>query len=219
MKSILFAILFLVVACSPPVVFEQAYPPNGEDLQEIPKDFRGAFICESDSALLVISPLSATLHKTIYFEESLSKVREKDGCEIIDNKMYVAGRRECIPLEMINDSTVRGVVEELDTLFVIQKGSSVREHKGHLIVNQEFRKDKWEVSIISQQENGDLVYKAITPKSSIKRVNRITPATEITTSKDKRPKYSVNPTLKQFDALFNDEKIFIECEYLTRVKL
>ena len=56
MKYIAVLILsFLVIRCSPPVVFEEAYPTGEEDLIQIPDAYKGAFICESDSTIIYVS--------------------------------------------------------------------------------------------------------------------------------------------------------------------
>jgi len=51
----LLSIILVVAACTPPVIFDKAYPIGEENLEAIPSAYRGVFICESDSALLVIS--------------------------------------------------------------------------------------------------------------------------------------------------------------------
>lgn len=212
-------LLAIITSCTPPVVFDQAYPSDQADLASIPHVFQGAFICESDSSLVIISDTDVTMHRTHYFNTKMSQVEERANCKIVDDKMYISGRLECIPVSVVNDSTVRGTYKETDTLFVMQEGSVARIHKGHLVLSQELNKNEWAVSLLTTQQGGDLTFRAITKKSKIKNVSKVTHPTDITTYRDNSPRYSVSPTMKEFDALLADDKVFIECEYLLRVHL
>ena len=209
----------MVMSCTPPVVFEQAYPSDQDDLKSIPKHYQGAFICESDSALIIISDYNITLHRSHFFDTKIKHVEEREECKLVDDKIYISGRLECIPISVVNDSMVRGVFQETDTLFVMQKGSNARLYNGHLVINQEIKPKEWAISLLTPEDAGNITYKAITSETQIKNVVSVTHATDITTDTDKSPRYKVRPTMKEFDALLADEKIFIECEYLVRVQM
>ncbi len=215
----LLGFILLVSACTPPVVFDKAYPLGEEDLVEIPPSYTGVFICESDSALLVIDRQDITLRKENYFMLPLKDVEEREDCRIAGEQMYVSGRSECIPLEFINDSIVKGTVVEHDTLFVMGEGSVARMYNGHVVLSQELKKDQWAVSLLSLEENSDITYRAITDKTKIKNIGKITAMENITIESDKKDRYKIKPSMKQFDELLEDETVFVECEYLTRVLL
>jgi len=219
MRILIFLCILIPFACSPPVVFEQAYPTDQQNLTAIPFSFQGAFICESDSALVIINDQSIILHKTHYFNTKMKYVEENENCKIVDDKMYVSGRLECIPVTIINDTIVRGTYKELDTLFLIQEGSLARLHNGHLVINQEVKNKEWAVSLLSHEFGGDMTYRAITKKTKIKNVKKITRITDITVESDRSPRYKVKPTMIEFNKLLADDKVFIECDYLTRVRL
>ena len=216
--SIISVVLFLA-ACTPPVVFDQAYPIGEENLKEIPIHYTGSFICESDSSLLLIKKHEIVIRKENFFDLPLKYIEERDDCNIEGQEMYVSGREECIPLAFINDSTVRGTVIEHDTLFSMAVGSVARMYQGHVVLSQEINYDQWAVSFLSLEKNTDVKYRAITDETKIAHVGKITKMENITTIEDKDDRYKIKPTMKQFDELFNDEKVFIECEYLTRVFL
>jgi len=220
MKKYWFALLssiLMVAACTPPVVFDQPYPIGEEDLEVLPPSYTGTFICESDSNLLIIDQHEITLRKENYFLMPLKDVEERPDCNIDGEEMYVEGRAECIPLEFVNDSLVKGFVEEYDTLFAMAPGSVARMYKGHVVLSQELNDGQWAVSLLSLESNSDITYRAITDKTRIKNVGKITSMENITTKEDKNDRYKIKPTMKQFDELLRDEKVFIECEYLTRV--
>ena len=213
----LIGFILLIVACTPPVVFDQAYPIGEDNLKEIPASYTGSFICESDSSLLLIKKHEIVIKKENFFNLPLKYVEERDDCKIDGQEMYVSGREECIPLEFINDSTVRGTVIEHDTLFSIGNAAVVRMYQGHVVLSQEINDDQWAVSFLSIEKNTDVKYRAITDKTKIVNVGKVTKMENITTKEDKNNRYKIKPTMKQFDELFHDEKVFIECEYLTRV--
>jgi len=219
MRTLTILTILLMLSCTPPVVFDQAYPTDQEDLLSIPRQFQGAYICESDSALIMITDSDITLHKSHYFTTKVKYLEQREDCRIQDDKVYINGREECIPIEVVNDSIVRGAYQEIDTLFYMQEGSVARLHNGHLVINQELKRREWAVSLLSPQLGGDLTYKAITNKTKIKNVERVTRTKDITTAEDKNPRYKVRPTMTEFDKLLADEKIFIECEYLVKVNL
>lgn len=214
---ILFAIFIL--SCSPPVVFDGPYPQGGSDLLHLPDVYQGTFICESDSSIVLIGPQMITLRQEHFFTTALKDVDEKEDCSVIGNEMYIKGREECVPLEFVNDSTVRGIITEYDTLFVISKTGIARTYKGHLVLSQEIEDSEWAINIVTLQDNRDMIYRAITDETKIKNVRKITQLQDITDPEDDSPRYKIRPTMKEFDALLSDEKVFVECEYLTRVSL
>ena len=215
----LLGFISMVLACTPPVVFDQPYPIGEDDLTTIPKAYQGSFICESDSALLTIAENDVTIKKENYFLLPLKYVEERDDCNIDGNEMFVSGRQECIPVEFVNDSIVRGYVVEYDTLFVMGEESVARMYNGHVVLSRELKDDQWGVSLLSLESNGDIVYRAMTDKTKIRNVGEITKMENITVKGDKNDRYKIRPTMKQFDELLQDEKIFIDCEYLTRVQV
>jgi len=211
--------LLVISSCTPPVVFDKAYPLGEEDLLELPTTYRGVFLCESDSALLVIEKQDITLRRENYFMLPIKEVEEREDCRIDGKQMYVEGRTECIPLEYINDSIVKGTVIERDTLFMMGESAVARMYNGHVVLSQEIKDNQWAVSLLSLEENSDIKYRAITDKTKIKNIGKITAMENITTSSDKKDRYKIQPSMRQFDELIQDEKVFVECEYLTRINL
>ena len=215
----LIGVILMMVACTPPVVFDQPYPIDESNLETLPNLYQGSFICESDSSLLLIQDYEIMIRKENYFTLPLKYIEEREDCNMDGNEMFVSGRAECIPVEFVNDSTVRGIVIEHDTLFAMKEKSVARMYEGHLVLSQEVKDDEWAVSFLSLEPNADVVYRAITDKTKIKAVGKVTSVENITTLEDKNNRYKIKPTMKQFDELFHNEEVFIECEYLTRVQL
>ena len=220
MKYIAVLILsFLVIRCSPPVVFEEAYPTGEEDLIKLPDTYKGAFICESDSTIILIKDSMIVARSEHFFRLPVRSVEEREDCSLDGDEMFVSGRDECIPLVFLNDSTVQGTIVDFDTLFMMKKEGVARAYKGHVVLSQQLEDKEWAISLLSLQESGDLLYRAITDKTKIKQVKKITKMTDITREGDKNSRYRIRPSKKQFDALIANEKIFIECETLFRISL
>lgn len=219
LSVLVLAFVFWVAACTPPVVFNTAYPTDGNDLTEIPLEYQGAFICDSDSSIIIIQSSTIAIRKEQFFRLPLKHVEEKENCMINGDEMYVNDRKECIPIVFENDSIVRGTVIEVDTLFNIAPGSLARLYKGHVVLSQEVAKDKWAINLLTLQENGDVIYRAITDKTEVNKVSRITTTQKLEKKKKNGPKYLVKPTMAEFDELINNEKVFIICDYLSRINL
>ncbi|MDF1697970.1 MAG: hypothetical protein P1U56_19135, partial [Saprospiraceae bacterium] len=126
---------------------------------------------------------------------------------------------ECIPIEFLNDGLVKGIVVEYDTLFSIHETSVARDYLGHVVLSAELKDGQWAISFLSLEKNQDVKYRAITDESEIRSIDKLTHMENITTKEDKSNRYMIRPSMKEFDVLFKDEKVFLECEYLTRVQL
>ena len=212
-------VALLVLKCSPPVVFEEAYPIGEKDLVQLPEAYKGVYICESDSTIVLIKDSMIIARSEHFFRLPLKSVEEREDCSLDGDEMFVSGRDECIPLVYLNDSTVQGTVVDYDTLFIMNKEGVARLYQGHVVLSQKLEEREWAISLLSLQESGDLWYRAITDKTQIKKVKKITAMTDITKEGDKKSRYRIRPSEKQFDALINDENIFIECETLLRMRM
>lgn len=215
--SIYISFVLLVLSCHAPVVFDKAYPYDKEDLIVIPSYYRGSFICESDSSIIMINDRNITRHRNHTFVSKKEIIMEREDCKMEDDMIYIKGREICIPIIEVNDSIVQGMFTEIDTLFAMQEGSLARMHKGHLVINQEFSRGQWSVSLLTYQLGGDISFRAITDKSLIQNIAKITPTKDITTKRDRDRKYLVKPTMKEFDELLKDDKVFLECDYFTKI--
>jgi len=221
MKYFIFilGLLTFMISCTPPVVFDKAYPVGEDDLYQFPVEYQGAFICESDSSIIVIDQSTIYNRKERFFRLPLKDVEEKENCMIVEDKMFVDNRKECIPIVFESDSTVRGTVIEVDTIFNISEESVVRLYNGHLVLSQKMDLDKWSVNLLTLQDNSDVMYRAITDKTEIRSVSSTTPTEKLESKRRNAPKYRVKPTMAEFDKLINNEKIFVDCDYLKRVNL
>jgi len=214
----LFIVLFLTVQCDPPVVFDQPYPLNEADLEEIPENFVGVYMCESDSSLIWISDQLIVHESYHFFQTSLARIKENENCSVEDGNMVLPGRNECIPLTYLNDSVVRGEYIVSDTLFKNKDQAVARMYQGHLVISTKLDKKEWMIHYLSPDKE-NLLYRSIVDRSNLKQVEKVTPMEEITTDEDKNKRYIIRPSMTEFNAIFHNKAIFIECEYLYRVKV
>ena len=223
MKTSLFKVLLLMIiivtACTPPVVFDQAQPIDGESVNEIPASYQGLYVCESDSTLIIISDHIVYAQHEHYFIISTEGLEEREDCSLIENEVYLPGKDMCIPIEYIDEKTVKGYITDIDTLFIMDVNHVAKSYRGHLFLSKKLDNQEWAVSMLSHDETGNLLYRGITEDSDFRGINRITPMKEITRPSDRKRRFKITPDQTAFDLLINDPDIFIDCEYLMRVNL
>jgi len=209
----------LFVNCTPPVVFDQAQPIEGEAMIEIPDAYQGMFICESDSTLIIISDQIVYAQHEHFFVISTVGLEEREDCSLMENEIYLPGKEMCIPIEYIDENTVKGYITDIDTLFIMNEAHVAKLYKGHLFLSKRVNQDEWAVSMLSNDSDGNINYRTITEDSSFKSIRRITQMEDITRPTDRKQRFKITPDKKAFDLLINNKNIFIDCEYLMRINL
>jgi hypothetical protein len=215
----LILIAFIFLDCTPPVVFDQAQPIEGQTVSEIPDAYQGLYICESDSTLIIISDQIVYAQHEHFFVISTEGLEEREDCSLMENEIYLPGKEMCIPIEYIDENTVKGYITDIDTLFIMNEGHAAKTYKGHLFLSKQLREEEWAVSMLSHDEEGNILYRSITEDSDLKGIRRITPMKDITRPTDRKRRFKITPDQKAFDRLISNNDIFIDCEYLMRVNL
>ena len=211
--------LLLLNACVPPVVFNQPFPPNEDDLQAIPAKYHGIYMCESDSTLVIINETVIYAREPYYFEEKISYLEEFEDCQMIDGKLVMNATGEIVPVEFVGEDRVKGHFIEQDTIFNLGKDGIARPYDGNLLLSVAFKDNEWSVNGLTREANGNIIYRAINEATDLELVDKITPLTEIERADvDDQPRYIARPTLVEFDRMFRNERIYIECETLIRVR-
>ena len=213
------SILLLLCACVPPVVFNQPFPPDEDDLKTIPEKYHGIFMCESDSTLVIINETVIYAREPYYFEEKISYLEEFEDCQMIDGKLVMNATGEIVPVEFVGEDKVKGHFIEQDTIFELGEEGIVRPYEGSLLLSVSFKDNEWSINGLTREANGNIVYRAINEATDLELVDKITPLTEIERADvDDPPRYIARPTLVEFGRMFRNERIYIECETLIRVK-
>lgn len=216
-KLSLLLFLLLIISCSSPVVFDDSYPKGIEELDQIPIQYQGYYMCESDSTLIVINDNNIYAQSSYFFESELEEMLKREQCTIQDGEIYLEEIEECIPFEYISEDSIRGMFYDVDTLFRLSQNARIKPYKGSLVLSQRIDNKEWILTLLSMDAYGNIIYKAITEEYDLETLQAITNTEQIDVDRNNEPIYKVKPTKKEFDALFESEKIFIECEYLIHV--
>jgi ribosomal protein L7Ae-like RNA K-turn-binding protein len=218
-NSWVYFIALLITSCTSPVVFDGAYPENEPPLSAIPDFFQGVFMCESDSTIITIDEQYVLALDVNSFEESVQKINEREACTLIGNEIYFDEIQECVPIEYIGEDSVKGQYITMDTLFHLGPKSIAKMYKGSVVLSQEVDKEEWILSILSLDAYNNIYYRAINENSELDALADITEMKQIGVDRNSEPIYKVKPTKKEFDEIFDNQEIFLVCEYLMRVNL
>ncbi len=212
----LFLISILASSCEINVFFDKAMPPDVDALEEIPEQFQGVYMCESDSSIIYSSP--DLIYKESYFRfvTTVDRIIETENCSIVEQGLYLPGRKECIPFEYISEDLITADIYEIDTLFSFDKYRVAKYYKGRLFLNIGSNKEKWITFMITPSTDGSLIWEYIDVPDNIKTIEEITTNYKAIPAKKDKIKYHLNPTLVEFDRIL-DDKYMQSCDVLTPV--
>ena len=219
MRLLLYFISIIVVSCTSPVVFDDAYPTKTQLLKDIPDDYQGAFMCESNSTVITINDKQILALEYVFFQENIEKLEERTACTLIDDEIYLDEIEDCIPIEYVGEDSIKGEYVRIDTLFDIFKGHIVKPLKGNLILSQKMETKEYILSVLSRDEYGNVMYRAINENSDLDQLADITNMKQISVDRNNEPIFKVKPTQKEFEEILAHPEIFIVCEYLIRINL
>ncbi len=211
------AFIVLAISCSPPVVFNDPYPIDEDNLLTIPDEYQGLYMCESDSTLIHVGSTYIVSIESVKFTSHINDINQKENCAIVNDEIYLTERTECIPIKYINDTIVEGITNDIDTLWALSPQSVARNYQGNIILSTQMKNNEWSIDILSIDKYKNVMYRAINEASEIDEIEKVTPLKNITKLTDETPRYKVTPTQKEFDVLFQNNKVFPVCEYLIRV--
>lgn len=221
-SSLLFilSLTFFLSACEINVFFKEASPPGVESISSIPGTFQGVYICESDSSRLYASTNVIYQESYVEFVTTLQNVKETESCSILNQGLYLPGRKECVPFEYIGEDSIRAKIYTIDTLFHFKPEKEVAKfYKGRLFLNKKSELDDWLTWMVTPNSDGTLLWELI------KVPNDIDDLVDITHSIKDRPvfkldkdekQYIINPTLVEFDKILENDYL-IKCDVLTPV--
>ena len=212
------AILFLSFSCRPAVQFSEAIPPETEALKEIPEQYRGVFICESDSSRLYANKYELVQESYYYFITTLNDIRQNTNCSLKAGGLYLPGRKLCIPIESIRGDTITAKIYEVDTLFSFSNNDVAKLYKGRLFLNVLSQDRHWVTFMISPNVDGSMNWDLIDIPDKIKKIEEITPDYKQELTHDSIDLFIINPTLIEFEKILN-KNYFRECDYLIPVNI
>ncbi len=198
-------ILISLIACEPPVTFDEPQPTGTDNLAKFPNRIQGQYISLHDHSTLSISDkLIQRIYDYDYAVHSnqLDSNSKLAGDTIID---LITNERTLI--RRAGDSLVNHM-HYIDTLFQMNSDNVVRKFKGYYFLNTRYEKESWEIKKIKLSK-GHLVISSISIKLDLENLKQITENQQDTVAP-----YNFSTTKRQFKEFirndgFRDNETFI----------
>jgi hypothetical protein len=201
-------ILTSLVACAPPVTFNEPQPTGTDNLAEFPNRLQGQYLCSADSSALIID--AKTIQRIYDFDYTIHSSQIDSNSRLSGDTIInlTTNTREIVQRD--GDSLVTHI-NYIDTLFQIDYDNVVRKFKGFYFLNKRVDKESWEVKKI-ELSKGQLIVSSISSKEDIENLKTITESTQDTVAP-----YNFAATKKQFKE-FVKNKGFTDSEKFIRQK-
>ncbi len=210
-------VLVLWVGCDEPgVVFKSPQPEGLRAEPFINPVFRGKFICDSDSSVVYIKNDIIYKEKLYAFEVTTPALDTLWDLEMRGDRLYSKKLDQYMPM-FYKDDTIRSRVRKRDTLFLMGENHILKSFKGNQILNRKLDNRKWEVFILSLDDQFNLrLFLARLPEN-IHALKAITRVEDISTRE--QVQIRIRPTVMEFEEILNQELIFDECDIFYRVEV
>jgi hypothetical protein len=201
-------ILTSLVACAPPVTFNEPQPTNTDNLSEFANRLQGHYLSSADSSVLIID--AKTIQRIYDFDYTINSSQIDSNSRLSGDTIInvTTNTREIV--KRAGDSLVTHI-NYIDTLFQIDYDNVVRKFKGFYFLNKRLDKESWEVKKI-ELSKGQLIVSSISSKEDIENLKAITESTQDTVAP-----YNFAATKKQFKE-FVKNKGFTDSEKFIRQK-
>lgn len=205
MKLSTLIILTSLIACKPPVIFDEPQPTDTDNLSKFPTRLQGQYSSIADNSTLSIGDkLIQRIYDYDYkiHPNLLDSTSILSGDTIIDLKTM-----EKTIIKHEGDSLLTHV-HYIDTLFQMNYDNVVRRFKGYYFLNTRYDKTSWEVKKIHLSK-GQLIISSISTKLDIDNLKEISE-----TPIDTVPPFKFTTTKKQFKEFikndgFRDSETFV----------
>jgi hypothetical protein len=210
-------ILTSLVACAPPVTFNEPQPTNTNNLTEFPNRLQGQYLCIADSSILIID--AKTIQRIYDFDFKIHPSQIDSNSRLSGDTIINLTTNTKEIVQRAGDSLVTHI-NYIDTLFQIDYDNVVRKFKGFYFLNKRqgfyflskrLDKDSWEVKKI-ELSKGQLIVSSISSTEDIENLKAITESTQDTVAP-----YNFAATKKQFKE-FVKSKGFTDSEKFIRQK-
>lgn len=218
MKHLVQLIFFLAVytSCEPPVVFTTPQPDSFPQRSSFDLFYRGRFFCDSDSATVVIGQKVVYKEKKIPFVISQDELDTSTTILVNEDHLIINSLKQKVPFT-IKNNRIYSEVTLRDTIFKIGPTEVLTRFRGHHLMNRKIDEDRWEVAILSLNENLDIEVSIATVPADLERLNEITPVEDI--SRGDTIQYRLSPTVYEFNQILEEELIFESCDYFRRLRM
>jgi len=202
--SMALATIFLF-ACQPPVTFTEPQPKDVATLSGFPQRIQGKYLSADDSTFLQITANS--MIRIYDFNEKMHLSQLDSTEQIIGDSLFNLNTNRGQLIRIEGDSIVMHL-NDIDTLFTIDKQNVLKKFKGYYFVNINIPTDNWEVKKL-EISHGKLTLSDISPEEDMNQLKIITESNQDTTP------YILSPTRRQFKKFvrnegFLDEEVFLK---------
>jgi len=188
-------ILSSLLACEPPVTFDDPQPTGIDNLSKFPKRLQGQYFNFTDNSTLLIND---KLVQRIYDYDYKIHPNQLDSTEqLLGDTIINLKTKEKNLIKFDGDSLIAHV-HYIDTLFQMDYDNVVKKFKGYYFLNNRYDKSSWEVKKI-QLTKGQLILSSISTKLEIDNLKEITETPQDTISP-----YKFSATKKQFKKFINN---------------
>lgn len=205
--------------CDTPVGFTSPQPITSSDLVTIPDNYQGVYYCMSDSTLIKVDNRYIYSEYTSIAIVPTAYISKREDCKIIDDNLIFDDKRICKIEEQHNTGHISIVNIERDTLFYLGEAQRARLYKGHLILSSMIDENLWSIAVLEKDQYDGITYRAITEDSDLDNIQVITPMIAIDENEHNAADFKITPRQVEFDQLFDDPTIFVDCDYYSKVNL
>ncbi len=209
----------LLGGCEMNVFFDDAMPPGVAVLNYIPEEYQGIYLCQSDSNQIYVEDRIIFEQSNYQFIADINRVKETENCSIVDGGLYIPGKKQCFPFVMINEDSLMAIITYRDTLFSIGERQIVKQHKGRLFLNQQTEEQNWITFMITPSGGGELLWELIDVPDKEETISSLTENYEAWADRSNELKYTLRPTLIEFEELIKQETNMMECDVLIPISI
>lgn len=192
MKKLNYILTFIIftslLACEPPVTFDEPQPSNTNTLSLFPRRFQGQFQSTTDNSLLKITD---KMISRIYDLDIIEHINQLDSnYRLVADTLINTMTKEKTIIKRKGDSIVQHI-HYIDTLFLISESNILKKFKGYCFLNFRYNKSNWQVIKLGLNKS-KLSIGHILTKEDIDKLKQISESTL-----DSLP-YQFKPTKRQF---------------------
>lgn len=217
MKNVILYVIFILIflRCEAPIVFTEAQPRDVKESIQFENPYQGTFMCTEDSALVRVEPQVIYKEKPFQFGVSPAELDTLEDVKWLGDKIYIIPLDEYVDVENLGDTLIVGELWLRDTLFAVGQEQVLKYYRGHQILNKKLSGNRWEVTILSLDEEGNLTLSKTVIPEDLGKLEAITPVKNI--SREDHTQYLLSPTRAEFRKLLEAKLIFEACDTYERI--
>ncbi len=208
-------VMFILVACSPPVVFTEPQPDVVSEESQFTPAYQGMYFCTGDSSIVRVSPTTIWKERLLQLNTTLEDIEETDGVYLDGDILYIEETNTPVKIEYLDEQRITGELLLSDTLFQIGNKQVLKEYRGHQILSTKMSNRNWAVQILSKDDEGNLSLWTTKLPEDLESLEMITPVEDISTEDTKR--YRISPNIAEFRKLMESKLIFEACDYFEKI--